>query len=50
LADIEKLVGENTKKIDLKGKTLIPGFIESHAHLLALGKQQRQLDLSKVKN
>ncbi len=50
LVDIEKLAGENTKKIDLKGKTLIPGFIESHAHLLALGKQQSQLDLSKVKN
>jgi predicted amidohydrolase YtcJ len=48
--EIEKYRGTETKSIDLKGKTLIPGFIESHAHLLGLGKQQRQLNLSAVKN
>ena len=50
LKEIEKYLGPQTKKLDLKGKIMIPGFIESHGHLLALGKQQRQLDLSKVKN
>ena len=31
--EIEALVGEKTKVIDLKGKTLLPGFIDSHTHL-----------------
>nr|NIO38334.1 amidohydrolase family protein [Candidatus Bathyarchaeota archaeon] len=31
--EIEALVGEETKVIDLKGKTLLPGFIDSHTHL-----------------
>jgi hypothetical protein len=50
LKNIEKYKGAKTELLDLKGKTLIPGFVESHAHLLGLGKQQRQLDLSNVKN
>ena len=29
---IEKLAGENTKIIDLAGRTVIPGLIESHVH------------------
>ncbi|MEO7726245.1 MAG: amidohydrolase [Burkholderiales bacterium] len=31
-AQIEKLVDAGTKKIDLKGKTVIPGLIDNHAH------------------
>ena len=30
--DIAKLADANTKKIDLKGKTVIPGLIDNHAH------------------
>ena len=30
--EIEKLAGKTTKKINLKGKTVIPGLIEAHAH------------------
>jgi len=30
--DLEKLVDDSTKVIDLKGKTLLPGFIDSHVH------------------
>lgn len=30
--EIRNLVGSNTQVIDLKGKTLVPGFIDSHAH------------------
>lgn len=30
--EIEKLAGEHTGKIDLTGKTLIPGFIDAHTH------------------
>jgi predicted amidohydrolase YtcJ len=31
-SEIEKLAGEHTKKINLMGKTLIPGFIDAHTH------------------
>ena len=29
---ILRYVGRGTKKINLKGKTVIPGFIDSHVH------------------
>ena len=31
-AEIAKLAGAQTRKIDLKGKTIIPGLIDNHAH------------------
>ncbi len=31
---ILKLAGPNSQKIDLKGKTVIPGLIDSHAHIM----------------
>ncbi|MDP2855805.1 MAG: amidohydrolase [bacterium] len=30
--DVKKLAGEKTKVIDLKGKTVLPGIIDSHTH------------------
>jgi len=30
---IEPLVGERTKRIDLKGRVVLPGFIDAHVHL-----------------
>jgi predicted amidohydrolase YtcJ len=32
--EIAKLAGAGTKKIDLKGKTVIPGLIDNHAHFM----------------
>ena len=32
-ADILRLAGPNTRKIDLKGRSIIPGFIDSHNHV-----------------
>jgi predicted amidohydrolase YtcJ len=32
--DIAKLAGDNTKKLDLRGKTVIPGLIDNHAHFM----------------
>ncbi|MCS5490543.1 amidohydrolase [Algoriphagus limi] len=48
-AEIQELVGENTEVIDLAGKTMTPGFIESHAHLMGIGYNKLELDLMYVK-
>ena len=34
-AGAEALVGKGTKRIDLEGKTVLPGFISTHDHLIA---------------
>ena len=36
-ADVLKLKSNTTQVIDLKGKTLIPGFIDGHSHFMGLG-------------
>jgi predicted amidohydrolase YtcJ len=46
----ETYVGSTTEVIDLKGQLAIPGFIEGHGHLLALGQTQMMLDLTKAQN
>lgn len=38
-ADVLKLKGEQTNVVDLQGKTLVPGFVDGHAHFLAFGSQ-----------
>jgi len=47
---VRSLSGPSTKVVDLAGKTVIPGFIESHGHLLGTGYYRLRLDLSGVKN
>ncbi len=47
---IKELIGANTKVIDLKGKFVMPGFFESHAHFLSLGESKMKLDLSTASN
>ena len=34
-----KIAGNNAKIIDLKGKTLLPGFIDGHAHFASFSAQ-----------
>lgn len=41
---------EDPTMIDLQGKTMIPGLIESHGHILGLGRSKRTLNLMYVKN
>jgi hypothetical protein len=36
-AEIEKWVGSNTKKMDARGKSVLPGFIDSHVHFSSGG-------------
>jgi predicted amidohydrolase YtcJ len=35
--EIKCFIGEETEVIDLEGKTLLPGFIDSHIHLILYG-------------
>jgi predicted amidohydrolase YtcJ len=48
--EIINLVGDSTDVIDLKGKTAIPGFIDSHAHLISTGQAKITLNLRDAKN
>jgi len=41
---------EDTEILDLEGRAMIPGFIDSHAHLLALGKAKRRLDFNNIRS
>jgi predicted amidohydrolase YtcJ len=50
LAGSNAFEGENTKVIDLGGRTMTPGFIESHGHLMALGHSELELNLDHVKS
>src|SRR5438034_2457632 len=36
-ADILRLAGANTRRIDLRGRSVIPGLIDNHMHLLRAG-------------
>lgn len=42
-APIRALAGQNTHVIDLKGKTMIPGFIDVHAHIDMYGMMTSDL-------
>ncbi|MEP5613557.1 MAG: amidohydrolase [Cyclobacteriaceae bacterium] len=42
--------GEESKIIDMEGKTLIPGLIEGHAHLMGVGYNLLNVDVSGAKS
>jgi predicted amidohydrolase YtcJ len=42
--------GDNTQVIDLQGKTMTPGFIEGHGHIMGLGYSELNLNLADVKS
>lgn len=48
--EMDKYKGDNTKIINLDGKTLTPGFIEGHGHFMGLGYNELNLDLMDVKS
>lgn len=41
---VKEYMGNNTKLVDLKGKTVIPGLIEGHMHLPMLGENLLKID------
>ncbi|MEZ4886822.1 MAG: amidohydrolase family protein [Chitinophagales bacterium] len=49
-ADIQSWIPDAAKVVDLEGKTVLPGFIESHGHLLGLGRQKTQLELANLRS
>src|SRR5438046_2839212 len=38
-----KLIGDNTRVLDLAGKRVVPGFHDSHVHLLSSGLRLSQV-------
>lgn len=43
-------MGTQTPTVDARGHTIVPGFIDAHAHLHELGRGLRQVDLRGVRS
>src|SRR5262245_8916676 len=43
--DVKKLAGPKTRVIDLKGRRVVPGFYDSHIHLLGSGRRLSEVAL-----
>lgn len=48
--EAESFIGKDTRVIDLKGKTLTPGFIEGHAHIMGIGFSKMRLNLGSAES
>lgn len=48
--DITPLIDKNTKVIQLEGKTVIPGIIDTHIHVTDFGRLLLWLDLTRCKS
>jgi hypothetical protein len=49
-ADIEQYIGDETEIIELDGRLVVPGFIDSHGHFMSLGLAKLNLDLTQVRD
>ncbi len=47
-SDADAYIGSSTRVIDLQGKFVVPGFIDSHTHLGGFGAQQNDINLLPV--
>jgi len=45
LSDLESLRGEETESFDLDGRTMLPGFVDSHGHVVMGGLQALSANL-----
>src|SRR5437899_6075377 len=48
--EVKKLVGQRTRVIDLKGRRVLPGFYDSHVHLLGSGMRLSEVALKDAKD
>jgi len=48
--EITRLIGKSTKVIRLNGKTVVPGFIDTHVHVADFGRFLTWVDLRGVKS
>jgi predicted amidohydrolase YtcJ len=46
----EKIAGRPDYRVDGRGRTMIPGLIDAHGHVMGLGMQSLQLDLSDTRS
>lgn len=44
--EIRRMAGPATRVVDLRGRLLVPGFIEGHGHFTGLGESKLVLDLT----
>lgn len=44
----KKFAGDKTRIVDLKGKTVLPGFTDSHQHLAGVGAREMTLNLEGI--
>src|SRR5690606_21692014 len=43
-ADVQATAGPSTRHIELRGRSLTPGFIDAHAHFTGVGGAQHAID------
>jgi predicted amidohydrolase YtcJ len=43
--DLREYAGQKTRRVDLKGATVVPGLIDSHVHMRGLGELLESFDL-----
>jgi len=48
--EVERTIGKDTLALDLKGKTVLPGLIDCHVHLVKYGLQKPGINLRNVKS
>jgi|SRR3990170_8632970 len=49
-SEISQRIGKNTKIISLKGRTVVPGLIDTHVHVADFGRFLQWVDLKDVKS
>ncbi|NIV98553.1 amidohydrolase family protein, partial [Candidatus Saccharibacteria bacterium] len=49
-ADMGPFIGTGTEIVDLRGKTVVPGFIDSHYHFMGVGRREFHLNLDGTKS
>ncbi|MEM1566644.1 MAG: amidohydrolase [Candidatus Bathyarchaeia archaeon] len=45
---VSRYVDGETRVVDVEGRTVVPGFVDCHAHMTSLGRQLQALDLYDV--